>query len=116
GAVLAGDRVKRGILAVALASSLAGPACSAGHYSQVACRGVHRQSVFILEAQAIPSATLIPCIEPTPAGWAYAGSEVRTGFVRFWFDSDRAGVHAMEVTMTPSCDVAGMARAASGAS
>jgi hypothetical protein len=107
--------VRRGILVALVLASVA-PACSAGHYSQVACRGVHRQSIFVLEAQAIPSATLIPCIQPTPAGWAYAGSEVRTGFARFWFDSDRAGVHAVEVTMTPSCDVSGMAAMPAGSS
>ena len=79
--------------------------CTASHYAQVSCEGVHRQSIFILAAEAVPSATFIPCIEPLPAGWSYAGSEVRSGSVRFWLDSDRVGARAAEVTMTPGCDL-----------
>jgi hypothetical protein len=68
---------------------------------------VHRQSIFVLATQAVPSATLIPCIEPMPAGWSYAGSDVRSGSVRFWVDSDRVGARAIEVMMTSVCDVTG---------
>jgi hypothetical protein len=62
----------------------------------------------LLAAQAVPSATLLPCVREYPAGWRYAGSEVGTGIARFWLDSDRAGIHAVEVSMTASCSVAGM--------
>jgi len=82
---------------------LAATGCAASHYRQVSCAG-SRQSIFILEAQAVPSATYIPCIRPLPVGWSYAGSTVRTGFARFWLDSDRAGPRAAEVTLTDSCD------------
>jgi hypothetical protein len=81
--------------------------CAASHYQQVSCSGRSRQSIFLLEAQAVPSATLIPCILPLPGGWSYGGSQVRSGLARFWLDSDRAGTHAAEFRLTPACDVAG---------
>jgi len=97
-----------------VALALGSAACTASHYAQVSCSGAHRQSIFVLAAEAVPSATLIPCIEPLPAGWTYAGSEVRSGMVRFWLDSDRVGKRAIEVTMSPSCDLAGSVEVAHG--
>ena len=90
-----------------LAATIVMAGCAASHYQQVSCSGTSRQSIFLLEAQAVPSATLIPCILPLPGGWSYGGSEVRSGLARFWLDSDRAGTHAAEVRLTPACDVAG---------
>jgi hypothetical protein len=69
-----------------------------------ACKSSER-SIFLLEAQAVPSSTFIPCFLPLPAGWSYGGSEVRSGLVQLWLDSDRAGTHAAEVTLTRTCDV-----------
>lgn len=66
------------------------------------------ESGHILAAQAVPSATLIPCVRAFPAGWTYGGSEVRDGLARFWLDSDRAGFHAVEVSLTTGCSVAGL--------
>jgi hypothetical protein len=78
--------------------------CSARHYQQVSCRDSF-QSIRLLEAQAVPSATLIPCLQPLPQGWSYGGAEVRSGLVRFWADSDRAGAHAADLRLTQTCDV-----------
>jgi hypothetical protein len=50
---------------------------------------------------------LVPCIERLHTGWSYGGSEVRSGFVHFWLNSDRVGVDAVDVTMTRACSVAG---------
>jgi hypothetical protein len=83
----------------------AASACAASHFSQLSCRDVGRQSIFILEAQAVPTASFVPCIGPLPEGWSYSGADVRSGFVRFWLDSDRAGSHAVEVTFTRVCDI-----------
>ena len=95
-------------IAVALvASGMVVSGCAASHYQQVSCSGRSRQSIFLLEAQAVPSATLIPCILPLPGGWSYGGSQVRSGLARFWLDSDRAGSHAAEVRLTRTCDLAG---------
>ena len=97
-----------GRIAVAIvAASVVASGCAASHYQQVFCSGRSRQSIFLLEAQAVPSATLIPCILPLPGGWSYGGSQVRSGLARFWLNSDRAGTHAAEVRLTRACDVAG---------
>lgn len=63
------------------------------------------RSILTLAAQAVPSATYLPCIASLPTGWSYAGADVRSGSAQFWLDSDRAGVHAVEVTLTRTCDV-----------
>ena len=92
-----------GRIAVAVvAGTMVVSGCAASHYQQVSCSGRSRQSIFLLEAQAVPSATLIPCILPLPGGWSYGGSEVRSGLARFWLDSDRAGARAAEVRLTRS--------------
>jgi hypothetical protein len=103
GAVGAWGRIAVAVLAGGVVVS----GCAASHYQQVSCSGRSRQSIFLLEAQAVPSATLIPCVLPLPGGWSYGGSQVRSGLARFWLDSDRAGSHAAEVRLTQACDVAG---------
>ena len=94
------------IAVVVVAASVVMSGCAASHYQQVSCSGRSRQSIFLLEAQAVPSATLIPCILPLPGGWSYGGSQVRSGLAQFWLDSDRAGSHAAEIRLTPACDLA----------
>ena len=81
--------------------------CVASRYERVSCTSNSRQSIFVLEAQAVPSATLMPCANPLPGGWNVGGFEVRSGMARFWLDSDRAGTRAAEARLTSSCDVAG---------
>ena len=80
--------------------------CAASHSQQASCRHTHN-SIPLLEAQAVPSATLIPCILPLPGGWSYGGAQVQSGLARFWVNSDRAGTHAAEIRLTPTCDLAG---------
>jgi hypothetical protein len=65
-------------------------------------------TILILTAQAVPSAVLVPCIRDLPAGWSYGGSDVRSGLSRFWLDSDRAGTHAVEVSLTRTCSITGL--------
>jgi hypothetical protein len=93
----------RALLAL-LVWGMALSACAASHYHQVSCQ-VSRQSIFLLEAQAVPSATLIPCITAMPLGWSYGGSDVSSGVARFWLNSDRVGTHVVAVTLTRSCDL-----------
>jgi hypothetical protein len=81
--------------------------CGASQYERVSCTSNSRQMIFVLEAQAVSSATLMPCANPLPGGWSVGGFEVRSGLARFWLDSDRAGAHAAEARLTSSCDVAG---------
>jgi hypothetical protein len=89
--------IATGVLAAAAS------ACAVRPYQQVPCHG--DSSIFLLEAQAVPSATLIPCILPLPGGWSHGESRVSSGLVRFWLNSDRAGRHAVEVTLRQTCDV-----------
>jgi hypothetical protein len=94
------------VLAVA-AGALAVSGCGASQYQKVSCTSTSPQAIFVLEAQAVPSATLMPCAKPLPGGWSVGGFEVRSGLAQFWLDSDQAGPHAAEATLTRTCDVAG---------
>jgi hypothetical protein len=58
----------------------------------------------VLMAQAVRSASLVPCLDTVPLGWHLSDVEVRDGFGRFWLDSDRDGVRAIEVSLTGGCD------------
>jgi hypothetical protein len=79
------------------------PACGGRQYQQATCSP--NDTALVLAAQAVPSATLLPCIQSFPAGWIFGGSDVRNGLDRFWLDSDRAGPRAVEVSLIRSCDV-----------
>jgi hypothetical protein len=76
----------------------------------VACkegdRGTPSNGV-VLMAQAVPSASWVPCLEGMPLGWYFSGMDVDRGTGRFWLDSDRDGTHAIEVRLTRSCVTSG---------
>ncbi|WP_345771485.1 hypothetical protein [Geodermatophilus normandii] len=76
------------------------PACTAGD-DATAANGV------VLMAQSVPTAAWVPCVENVPVGWTFAGLDARSGSARFWLDSDRDGVHAIEVRLTGGCDTRG---------
>jgi hypothetical protein len=79
------------------------PGLSAQHRDRIACEG--DSAPFVLEAQAVPTATQLPCFYPLPVGWRFGVSEFRTGQVKAWLDSDRAGDRAVELVLTRTCDV-----------
>jgi hypothetical protein len=54
-------------------------------------------------AQAVPSASQVPCVELLPAGWRVSDVFVRNGRVRFSLDSDRVGMHAVRVLLAQFC-------------
>lgn len=60
-------------------------------------------SVLVLEAQSVPTAALIPCIERLPVGWRLSDIETQTGLTRFRLDSDRHGEKFLEVSLSPTC-------------
>jgi tRNA A-37 threonylcarbamoyl transferase component Bud32 len=66
-------------------------------------------SLTILMAQAVPTATAIPCVETLPAGWELGEVRIERGRGRFWLDSDVAGRKAVRVDLLPrdGCDVDG---------
>jgi hypothetical protein len=58
----------------------------------------------VLMAQSVPSASFVPCLATMPLGWHVGELEARNDGARFWLDSDRDGVHAIEVRFTDGCD------------
>jgi len=92
-------------VAIAL-STLASCSARAGDATEANCP-IEDGELFVLMAQSVPSATLIPCIESLPAGWSYGGSDVSNTVARFWLNSDRGGLHAVEVALAASCRITG---------
>jgi len=70
------------------------PSCGTGHS-------------MILSAQSVPSAAQLPCITALPTGWSIGVADIASGHTRFWLDSDRAGPHALTITLTATCDTSG---------
>ncbi|MDQ3739001.1 MAG: hypothetical protein M3337_07510 [Actinomycetota bacterium] len=65
--------------------------------------------VMVLMAQAVPTATQVPCLASLPAGFDVGGVEIRRGRAWFSLDSDQAGNDAVEVTLLrpQDCSLAG---------
>jgi tRNA A-37 threonylcarbamoyl transferase component Bud32 len=72
------------------------PECGTGH-------------AMILAAEAVPSAALLPCIAALPSGWTAPGTdaEIASGQASFWLNSGQAGVQAVTITLTATCDTSG---------
>jgi hypothetical protein len=66
-------------------------------------RGRQGTALVILMAQAVPTASQLPCVELLPAGWSVSDVFVRNGRVRFALDSDRVGMHAVVVVLQQFC-------------
>jgi tRNA A-37 threonylcarbamoyl transferase component Bud32 len=66
-----------------------------------------------LQAQSVPSASLVPCVELLP-GWTVAGANARNGWSQFTLNHDRADVRAVVVRLTAACDPAGATELPSG--
>lgn len=95
--------MRRSLLLVAALGVLA-TGCAARATTLPGCNQAD-DSVFALMAQAVPSATQVPCLRELPVGWSMSGALIRNGQAQLWLDSTIAGVHAVEVEMLPSCDV-----------
>ena len=79
---------------------------------QPVCRYQGRQAttMVVLMAQAVPTASQLPCIELLPAGWTVSDIFVRNGRARFALDSDRVGPHAVEVVLERFCTLGKVTR------
>jgi hypothetical protein len=64
-------------------------------------------SVLVLVAQSLPSATLVPCVASLPAGWSFGGVRVLSDRAVVWLDSDVSGERAVQAELLPvsECDV-----------
>ena len=109
--------MRRRLLLVALAClALAG--CvrpGSADFSQArepACRYQGRQgtALMVLMAQAVPTASQLPCVELLPAGWSVSDVFVRNGRVRFSLDSDRVGTRAVQVILAQFCTLGQVTR------
>jgi tRNA A-37 threonylcarbamoyl transferase component Bud32/membrane-associated phospholipid phosphatase len=60
-----------------------------------------------LQAQAVPTAELVPCVSSLPVGWSSRTLTVNNGRSTMTLDHDRAGSGAIEVHFAESCDVTG---------
>jgi membrane-associated phospholipid phosphatase/tRNA A-37 threonylcarbamoyl transferase component Bud32 len=70
--------------------------------------GCSDQEALWLMAQAVPEATLVPCVELVPPGWSLNDVKVGRGFASIVFDTDRpAQTAAVTVDLAPTCDLAG---------
>jgi hypothetical protein len=56
-----------------------------------------------LQAQAVPSASLVPCVRFLPVGWSVAEVAVNNGRSLLTLDHDRAGAAALVVRLTAAC-------------
>jgi hypothetical protein len=93
-------------LGLVLVAALSG-GCSVQNTSEPLCpaEGVDRNlTALLVMAQSVPSAAFVPCITDFPPGWSFGGERLRNGHSEFWLDSDRAGFHAVSVTLTQRCD------------
>jgi membrane-associated phospholipid phosphatase/tRNA A-37 threonylcarbamoyl transferase component Bud32 len=70
--------------------------------------GCNDQEALWLMAQAVPTATLVPCLQVAPPGWTLNDVKVGSGFASIVFDTDRPYQEAaVTVELLRSCDLAG---------
>ena len=58
-----------------------------------------------LQAQAVPTAELVPCVASLPVGWSFRLLTVNNGRSTITVDHDRAGSTAIDLRFAESCDV-----------
>ncbi len=91
------------VIAVVIVGQAFRPAGNIGAYAPQ-CGTGHSM---ILAAQAVPSAAMVPCVASLPSGWQVGGADIGSGHASFWLDSDQAGVRAVTISLSATCDVSG---------
>ena len=94
-------------LVLALAGSLAAGCGGEGLVAEAGVPECEPSGELVAIAQAVPTATFVPCIEEFPVGWSFGGMDVRDGHASFSLSNDRAGVRSVEVTLDETCDTSG---------
>lgn len=103
-------RLHRAVQAAALVGSLAFGGCARAGSSQQAtpsCDAENNIGVLVLEAQSVPRADRVPCVQLLPAGWSVSSVNLKSGDSTMKLQNDRAGVEALEVRLTPLCNTQG---------
>lgn len=80
------------LVACAIERGLPAPSCETG-------------DTVIHAAQSVPTAELVPCFEPLPAGWHVDTVRVDQDGTVVTFDSDRAGDEAAIFHFTETCEI-----------
>ena len=83
----------------------AGSSFLEGHEPTCIYQGRQGTALVVLMAQAVPTASQLPCVELKPPGWTVSDVFVRNGRARFALDSDRVGVGAVKVVLQEFCDI-----------
>jgi membrane-associated phospholipid phosphatase/tRNA A-37 threonylcarbamoyl transferase component Bud32 len=60
-----------------------------------------------LQAQAVQTAELVPCVASLPVGWSFRELTVNNGRSTITVDHDRAGSNAIELRFAEACDTNG---------
>jgi hypothetical protein len=94
-ALLAGST----IVGCAAEPTLAQPVC-----------GTEQLSTLTIMAQSVRTAAMVPCLKGIPAGWSFQKLEVRQNRSQMRLASDRAGDHALQVTLAKTCNTSGAVR------
>ena len=66
-----------------------------------------------LQAQAVQTAQLVPCVASLPVGWSFRVLTVNNGRSTITLDHDRAGAKAIELRFAEACDTNGATEVAS---
>jgi tRNA A-37 threonylcarbamoyl transferase component Bud32 len=69
--------------------------------------GCTRLEPLWLEAQSVPSASVVPCVRSLLEGWTIKDVAVNDGRSVITFDNDRAGAGALVARLSATCDTAG---------
>lgn len=59
----------------------------------------------VIVAQSVPTADLVPCLNPLPTGWDVATVSIDQAGTVIRLDSDRAGTHAAVLRFGQTCEV-----------
>jgi membrane-associated phospholipid phosphatase/tRNA A-37 threonylcarbamoyl transferase component Bud32 len=60
-----------------------------------------------LQAQAVQTAQLVPCVAPLPVGWSFNALTVNNGRSTITVDHDRAGSEAIRLRFAETCETSG---------
>jgi hypothetical protein len=66
-----------------------------------------------LLAQSVPSASLVPCLGPLPAGWSLGPVTVNDGRSIIHLNHDRAGTNVLVIELAAACDPQGAVQVSS---
>jgi tRNA A-37 threonylcarbamoyl transferase component Bud32/membrane-associated phospholipid phosphatase len=80
------------------------PALTSTRVDNLACTELEPQWLL---AQSVPSASLVPCLRPLPAGWMVGNVTVNNGRSVIPLNHDRAGTGVLVIRLTAHCDPQG---------